>query len=579
MTTTIPCIVGVHRTTRKKGRGKVSPLELYTAAAEGAIKDAQEQNENENENENENKAKGKNKNENKTKTNIKIDSLTIIDTFAEGGVKILTRGKEKLYENPAACVASRLPQCEPSTMVELVNGGEGGDSPQRAVNRACRLIAQSGSGINTCLIVGAEARNSWRPQGNSRAMRELETLGWGESRGEVPGGTAEWDGVPLRDANNFSLEAEIGEDFIRHKVFRMASIYPLFEQRLCHEARRSLVQHERVLAELYAAFSNVAARSPEHSWRGSEAKFSVAELLSGKRGNRFITKPFYRRWFVADQNVDMGSAILLMSVAEAQRLGIQAAKCIVPVGGASAIDLPILERPVLTESVALRRCAEVAMSMAGVSDVDSEVQVLDIYSCFPSAVQVLCRELRVNCHSPQRPLTVTGGLSFHGGPGNSYVCHAIVAAVEKMRTTQCSTGLICANGGALSAHAVGIYKVLSACDSSTLQDLPAKWAASQPLHLQLERHPVATAPNGLAKVETYCLELDHAGKPARAIVVGKVADATNARFLSVTLPTDFDGKGAMVLEELDNGKDHCGRTCHVVQCGKRNAIAFFFNKM
>ena len=58
------------------------------------------------------------------------------------------------------------------------------------------------------------------------------------------------------------------------------------------------------------------------------------------------------------------------------------------------------------------------MSMAGVSDVDSEVQVLDIYSCFPSAVQVLCRELRESIdHSPQRPLTVTGGLSFHGGPG------------------------------------------------------------------------------------------------------------------------------------------------------------------
>ena len=89
----------------------------------------------------------------------------------------------------------------------------------------------------------------------------------------------------------------------------------------CHEARRSLVQHERVLAELYAAFSNVAAHSPEHSWRGSEAKFSVAELLSGKRGNRVhhkaVLSPLVRR----GPNVDMGSAILLMSVAEAQRLG------------------------------------------------------------------------------------------------------------------------------------------------------------------------------------------------------------------------------------------------------------------
>ena len=32
-----------------------------------------------------------------------------------------------------------------------------------------------------------------------------------------------------------------------------------------------------------------------------------------------------------------------------------------------------------------------------------------------------------------RPLTVTGGLPYHGGPGNNYSTHAIARMVERLR--------------------------------------------------------------------------------------------------------------------------------------------------
>ena len=73
-------------------------------------------------------------------------------------------------------------------MVELVNGGEGGDSPQRAVNRACRLIAQSGSGINTCLIVGAEAFEFMAAPGKFKGDAGIRNVGMGRvARGSAWG--------------------------------------------------------------------------------------------------------------------------------------------------------------------------------------------------------------------------------------------------------------------------------------------------------------------------------------------------------------------------------------------------------
>ena len=33
-----------------------------------------------------------------------------------------------------------------------------------------------------------------------------------------------------------------------------------------------------------------------------------------------------------------------------------------------------------------------------------------------------------------RPLTVTGGLPYHGGPGSNYATHALVAMAEALRS-------------------------------------------------------------------------------------------------------------------------------------------------
>ena len=68
------------------------------------------------------------------------------------------------------------------------------------------------------------------------------------------------------------------------------------------------------------------------------------------------------------------------------------------------------------------------------------LDLIDLYSCFPSAVQIAAETLGISSDDP-RPLTVTGGLPYHGGPGSNYCTHAIACLVERLRAKSGSTGL------------------------------------------------------------------------------------------------------------------------------------------
>ena len=73
-----------------------------------------------------------------------------------------------------------------------------------------------------------------------------------------------------------------------------------------------------------------------------------------------------------------------------------------------------------------------------------ELEYVDLYSCFPSAVQVAAKELGL---SEDRPLTVTGGLTFGGGPLNNYVMHSVARTVELLRANPGKKGLVTATEG------------------------------------------------------------------------------------------------------------------------------------
>ena len=82
----------------------------------------------------------------------------------------------------------------------------------------------------------------------------------------------------------------------------------------------------------------------------------------------------------------------------------------------------------LYSSPAIRIAGRRALELAGVEVAD--LARVDVYSCFPSAVQVAVNELGLD---DQKPLTITGGLTFGGGPLNNYVMHSIARMVELSR--------------------------------------------------------------------------------------------------------------------------------------------------
>ena len=81
-------------------------------------------------------------------------------------------------------------------------------------------------------------------------------------------------------------------------------------------------------------------------------------------------------------------------------------------------------------SPAIRTMGQKAFAMAGKTVAD--MSFIDLYSCFPSAVEIGCAELGLAEDDP-RGLTVTGGLPYFGGAGNNYVMHSIVTMMEKVR--------------------------------------------------------------------------------------------------------------------------------------------------
>ena len=85
-----------------------------------------------------------------------------------------------------------------------------------------------------------------------------------------------------------------------------------------------------------------------------------------------------------------------------------------------------------------------------------DLSFIDLYSCFPGAVEIGCQELGIAENDP-RGLTITGGLPYFGGPGNNYVMHSIVTMAEKLRANPGKFGLCTGNGWYVTKHSAGIY--------------------------------------------------------------------------------------------------------------------------
>jgi acetyl-CoA C-acetyltransferase len=143
---------------------------------------------------------------------------------------------------------------------------------------------------------------------------------------------------------------------------------------------------------------------------------------------------------------------------------------------------------------------------------------VDLYSCFPSAVQIAAAELGL---SIERPLTVTGGMSFAGGPWNNYPMHGIAAMVDRLREDPGSAGLCSSNGGYTTKHAIGLYRTTPPSGGFRYEDVQAAVDATP-------ARPAADGYSGPAEVESYTVMHDREGASEVALMAVLTPDGGRA---------------------------------------------------
>ena len=399
-----------------------------------------------------------------------------------------------LYKDEPALIAAAL-GADPRERVRT--NAFGGDGPGRLVGDSARSIAAGEADV--VLIAGAEALATL--SAHARAGTRPD---WPEQSEGAPTRVIGVDRAPVNDA-----ESAVG-------LLAPLNVYALLETAV--RAARGLDRDEHLanIAALWSRFSAVAAENP-YAWLPRE--HTPEEIASPIAGNRIVSEP-YTKLLVANIQVDQAAALIMCSAQAAQDAGVPRDRWVFPLAVAFAHDeWFVTERASLASSPAIRACGQAVLGHAGISIDD--VAHIDLYSCFPSAVQIAAAELGLPIFDPRRPLTLTGGLTFGGGPGNNYGTHGIATLVARLREDPAAIGLASALGWYCTKHAYGLY-------SATAPDTPFAEIDADTL---IERPAARTASStyaGPAMLESYTVPYGRDGSPEAVVATAIAADGTRA---------------------------------------------------
>jgi acetyl-CoA C-acetyltransferase len=225
--------------------------------------------------------------------------------------------------------------------------------------------------------------------------------------------------------------------------------YSIMENALRHAEGLTLGEHRREVAEMWAGFSRAAVDNPD-AW--NREPLTADDIAGSGGGNRMLAFP-YAKLHNSQWNVDQAAGLILCSVEAARAAGIPQAKWVFPLSVTESNHMmPLSERRQMHRSDGFRIAGRRALELAGTAIED--VKHVELYSCFPIAVRIQAREMRV---PSGRPLTVTGGMPFAGGPLNNFVLQAAVRMTQVLRADPGSRGLLTAVSGMLTKQGVSLW--------------------------------------------------------------------------------------------------------------------------
>ncbi|HQQ63561.1 MAG TPA: hypothetical protein PLF22_08300 [Pseudomonadales bacterium] len=421
------------------------------------------------------------------------------------------------YGDPARLIADAIGVPQAKTML-----AEFGILQQTLIGDACARIARGE--IECAIIAGGEAK--FRAlQAAIQHVAAPETIQ-----------TATPDETLLPDAD-LCLDAETQAGLMMPVGF-----YAIMESALRYARGESVDENRDRLAQRYRRFSEIAAQNP-HAWKRDVLSTEAIRDAVGK--NRMLAFP-YTKAHNSEWNVDQASALILCSEKLADTLGIAQDRRVYPlVSSESNHMLCLSQREQLHRApgaeIALQRALEQAQWNAG------DIGFLELYSCFPAAVQIFADALAVE---DARDVTVTGGMASAGGPLNNYVLQSTCRMVEVLRENRKAHGLVSCVSGMMNKQAYGLWSTEKPARGFAFLDVSdAVQAVSKPLDV-VEHY------EGDAVIAGYTV-LYQGDQPSRAIAV---VDTLNGK-RAVAFSEENAVMQSMMAEEW------CGR-CVMIRDGK-----------
>jgi acetyl-CoA C-acetyltransferase len=222
----------------------------------------------------------------------------------------------------------------------------------------------------------------------------------------------------IPDPFSSDLEAERG-------VWAPGEFYAIADSALRHAKGYELNDYRDHIAQMYSEFSEVAANNP-HAWR--QEKLSPGDIRTVTDKNGMIAFP-YTKNHLSQWNVNQAVAVMVCSYGKAKALGLDESGWIYPLAAVQSRNVVALaQKPQLHSHHGSRLGGERAFALAGLTPAD--VEVADMYSCFPVAIQAYASDLKL---PESLPLSVTGSMAYGGGPFNHGGLDSTARVAEVLR--------------------------------------------------------------------------------------------------------------------------------------------------
>jgi len=359
---------------------------------------------------------------------------------------------------------------------------------QTLITDAVRAVAAGET--DAALVVGAEAR--YRDQ---RAKAIGVTL---PPRAPV-GSPDQWMKPASLGIHDLELELGFATPYV---------VYALIEDAIAAASGATRDEHVASIGELWAGMAEVARDNP-HAWDRSAP--DAGEIVTPSAANRMLATP-YTKQLCSQWTVDQAAALLVCSAEIARSAGVAEDRLVYPVSAAESVhDVPVLERAELHRCPGAAAAGERALALAGTAP--DELTHVELYSCFPAAVELYGREIGI----PLAPApTVTGGMTFGGGPFNSFVLQATAEMARVLRDDP-GTALVSTVSGFLHKQAVALWSSQPATHGFRAEDVSDEAAR------RTATRPAVGGHEGPATV--VAATVVHAGgRPAHAYCICDVPD-------------------------------------------------------